>query len=106
VYLAALGPDGLRRVALLSWEKAHALAERLADLPGYDVAFDGPFFHEFVVRCNDPEAAVERLRRAGIAVLPSSFLHPFGVHDRFIVAVTEKRTPEELDRFVAALEGK
>lgn len=106
VYLAALGPDGLRRVALLSWEKAHALAERLADLPGYDVAFDGPFFHEFVVRCNDPEAAVERLRRAGIAVLPPSFLHPLGVHDGFIVAVTEKRTPEELDRFVVALEGK
>lgn len=105
VYLAALGGDGLRRVALLAWEKAHALAERLVDLPGYGLAFEGPFFHEFVVRCPDPAGAVAKLRRAGIAVLPAGALAPMGVRDGFLVAVTEKRTEEELDRFVAALEG-
>jgi len=105
VYLAALGPGGLQRVALLACERAHALAEKIATVPGYDLAFTGPFFHEFVVRCKDPEAAVKRLRQAGIAVLPPSFLHPLGTHDAFIVAVTEKRTPEELDRFVSALRG-
>jgi len=106
VYLAALGPDGLRQVALLSFERAHALAERITALPGYDLAFSGPFFHEFVVRCDAPEAAVERLRRAGIAVVPPDFLHPLGIRDGFLVAVTEKRTETELERFVAALEGR
>ncbi len=106
VYLAALGPDGLRRVALLSFERAHALAERIARLPGYDLAFGGPFFHEFVVRCADPARAVDRLRRAGIAVVPPAFLHPLGVRDGVLVAATEKRTEEELDRFVAALGGR
>jgi len=105
VYLAALGPDGLRQVALLSLERAHALARRITALPGYSLAFDGPFFHEFVVRCADPQRAVDRLRRAGIAVLPPSFLAPTGVRDGFLVAVTEKRTVEELERFVAALGG-
>ncbi len=106
VYLAALGPGGLRRVALLSYERAHALADQIATIPGYSLALAGPFFHEFVVRCANPEAAVERLRREGIAVLPPSFLHPLGVRDGFLVAVTEKRTPEELDRFVSALRRK
>ncbi|MCX7750631.1 MAG: aminomethyl-transferring glycine dehydrogenase subunit GcvPA [Candidatus Bipolaricaulota bacterium] len=106
VYLAALGPGGLRRVALLAYERAHALAERIARIPGYALAFPGPFFHEFAVRCPDPAGAVARLRRAGIAVLPPEFLHPLGVRDAFLVAVTEKRTEEELDRFVSALEGR
>lgn len=105
VYLAALGPAGLQRVALLSFERAHALADKIAALPGYRVAFAGPFFHEFVVRCKDPAAAVKRLRHAGIAVLPPDFLHPLGIHDGFLVAVTERRTPDELDLFVSALRG-
>ncbi|MBC7220675.1 aminomethyl-transferring glycine dehydrogenase subunit GcvPA [Candidatus Bipolaricaulota bacterium] len=105
VYLAALGPAGLRRVALLAYERAHALADRIAALPGYGMEFSGPFFHEFAVRCVDPHGAVAKLRRAGIAVLPPSFLHPLGIEDGLLVAVTEKRTEEELDRFVAALEG-
>ncbi len=105
VYLAALGPAGLRRVALLCYERAHALADRVAALLGYSLAFTGPFFHEFAVRCADPQGAVAKLRRAGIAVLPPDALAPMGVRDGFLVAVTEKRTEEELDRFVAALEG-
>ncbi len=103
VYLAALGPEGLRRVALLSLEKAHELAKRIAALPGYELAFSGPFFHEFAVRCEDPVGAVERLRRAGIAVLPPKDVAKAGLEDAFLVAVTERRTEEELDRFVAAL---
>lgn len=106
VYLAAMGPDGLRRVALLCYERAHDLADGIARIPGYRIAPTGPFFHEFVVRCADPEGAVARLREAGIAVLAPSFLHPMGIRDGFLVAVTEKRTPQELDRFVTALEGK
>lgn len=105
VYLAALGPGGLQRAALLACERAHALAEKIAALPKYDLAFAGPFFHEFAVRCKNPETAVKRLHQAGIAVLPPDFLHPLGIRDGFTVAVTEKRTLEELDRFVSALRG-
>ncbi|MCR4392538.1 MAG: aminomethyl-transferring glycine dehydrogenase subunit GcvPA [Candidatus Acetothermia bacterium] len=105
VYLSALGPDGLRRVALLAMERAHALADRIAALPGFRLAFSGPFFHEFAVQCKRPATAVAALRRAGIAVLPPQFLAPTGIKGAFGVAVTEKRTWEELDRFVEALRG-
>ncbi len=103
VYLAALGPGGLRRVALLCLDKAHRLAAEIARLPGYSLKFSGPFFHEFAVRAPDPEGAVKRLRQAGFAVLPPTFLRPTGVDDAFLVAVTEKRTEEELEQFVQAL---
>lgn len=106
VYLAALGPEGLRRVALLSLERAHELAERIMALPGYELGFSGPFFNEFALRSPDPLATVERLRRAGIAVLPPRFLAEAGLANAFLVAVTEKRTPEELDRFTLALKGE
>ncbi len=103
VYLAALGPEGLRRVALLSMERAHILAERLFSLPGFRPAFSGPFLYEFAVACEDAEGAVRKLREAGIAVASPSLLKKCGVENAFLVAVTEKRTPEELDLFVRAL---
>jgi glycine dehydrogenase subunit 1 len=103
VYLAALGPEGLRRVALLSMERAHALAERIFSLPGFRPAFSGPFLYEFAVSSPKAEAAVKKLREAGIAVASPSLLEKCGLKNAFLVAVTEKRTPEELDLFVRAL---
>ena len=107
VYLAALGPGGLRRVALLALGRAHQLAEEISALPGFELALTGPFFNEFPVRCPDPEAAVSRLREAGIAVLPPGEVEKAGLKGAFQVAVTERRTPEELSRFVSVLkEGR
>ena len=106
VYLGALGPEGLRRVVLLAMERAHALAERIFTLPGFRPAFRGPFLYEFAVACADAEAAVRRLRQSGIAVAGPELLRKCGVENAFLVAVTEKRTPEELDLFLQALKGK
>lgn len=106
VYLTALGPGGLRRVALLSMERAQALAERIFALPGFRPAFSGPFLYEFAVSCAEPEAVVDRLRRKGIAVGGPELLRRAGLAGAFLVAVTEKRTPEELDLFISALSGK
>lgn len=103
VYLAALGPEGLRRVALLSLERAHSLASRIFALSGFSPAFSGPFLYEFTVVCPDARDAVQTLREAGIAVTDPALLSKCGVKNAFLVAVTEKRTPEELDLFVEAL---
>jgi glycine dehydrogenase subunit 1 len=67
VYMASLGPEGFREVARRSYDNAHHLADRLTSLPGYELAFDGPFFHEFAVKT--PVAASEvncRLAEVGI----------------------------------------
>jgi len=60
VYLSALGKAGLRRVAELSYHKAHYAAERIASLKGYQVLRQRPFFDEFVVRFPKPVAAINR----------------------------------------------
>jgi glycine dehydrogenase subunit 1 len=53
VYLAALGPRGLRQVAELCYRKAHYAAALIGKIPGFSVRTD-PFFHEFAVRCPRP----------------------------------------------------
>jgi glycine cleavage system P protein (glycine dehydrogenase) subunit 1 len=94
VYTALMGPEGLREVAELSISKAHYLAERL-QASGFGPRFpDAPFLWEFAVELPDVQRANEALLEAGIV----------GGLDlgngAMLVAVTEKRTREELDAFV------
>src|SRR5439155_1426130 len=50
VYLSLLGPEGLRAAARAGVSRAHALAKRLAALPGCAIANEGPFFDRFTLR--------------------------------------------------------
>src|SRR5882672_6774335 len=49
VYLAALGPQGLKETAALCTCKAHYAAEQLTKLPGVRLRFERPFFKEFTL---------------------------------------------------------
>jgi len=54
-------------VAELCWHKAHYAAQQIAELPGFEVKSDGPFFHEFVVKTPVPPATInDKLRAKGI----------------------------------------
>ena len=105
IYLAAMGPSGLRQAAELSTRKAHYAAERLAGVPGLSLAFSGPFFKEFVVRTsrNAPAVLAElgRLGYHGGIALGRWYPH---LADCILIAVTEKRTREEIDGLAAAYE--
>ena len=104
VYLASLGADGLRALAELNLEKTHYLAEQVATLPGYALAFQAPFFNEFTVQTpEDPQAIRQKLREGDILVEDPQPLAALGLSDALRFAVTEKRTKEELDRVVAVL---
>jgi len=106
IYLAAVGPTGLRQAAELSTRKAHYAAEALADVPGLSSAFDGPFFKEFVVRCAvDPARVLAEVGRLGYhGGVPLSQWYP-DLADGILVAVTEKRTKAEIDGLASAFEG-
>ncbi len=105
VYLVTVGAEGLAEVARLNLEKAHYLAERLTHLPGYGLAFDAPFFNEFVLRVpSDPERIRSRLAEGGILVEDPRPLARFGLPRALRLAVTERRTKEELDRLASLLE--
>jgi glycine dehydrogenase subunit 1 len=104
VYLAALGPQGLRETAELCTRKAHYAAERLANVAGVRPRFDRPFFKEFTVTVpGDVPALLGRLLEAGYhAGLPLGQWYP-GLRDSLSVAVTEKRTRAEIDGLAEAL---
>lgn len=100
MYLAVLGPQGLRRVGELCYEKAHALAERIDALPGFAVEDDEPWFHEFVVRTPRPPAEIDAalLARGIIGGLDVS-----DIRNRMLLCATEMNTRDEIDRLVDAL---
>jgi glycine dehydrogenase subunit 1 len=104
VYLALLGRQGLARVGQLSTAKAHYAAEQLTRIPGVSLRFGQPFFKEFALRLpKPPERVVTRLLKERIlAGVPLKRFDP-RLADSLLVAVTEKRTREEIDRFAGAL---
>ena len=72
VYLAAMGPEGLRRAAESSASHAHYLAQRLSELPGFALKTDRPFFHEFLTECPiDPELFCRKLEEKGHSARPA-----------------------------------
>jgi glycine dehydrogenase subunit 1 len=103
IYLAAMGPKGLGQAAELSARKAHYAAERLSAVPGLSPAFPGPFFKEFAVRAEGDIsrilAEVGRLGYHGGIALGRWYPD---LRDCILVAVTEKRTRDEIDGLVSA----
>ena len=94
VYSSLIGPEGLREVAELSISKAHYLAERLQEA-GLLLRYpDAPFLWEFVVEMPD-------VGRVNEVLLENGVVGGLDLGDgAMLVAVTEKRTKEELDAFV------
>jgi glycine dehydrogenase subunit 1 len=100
VYLAAMGPHGMRSVAELCLQKARYAMERLGADAGLKPAFDRPVFKEFVVRAADGhvDRRLDAALRHGIfAGVPLGRWYP-ELADCFLVAVTEKRTKAQIDQ--------
>ncbi|MEJ5341923.1 MAG: aminomethyl-transferring glycine dehydrogenase subunit GcvPA [Thermogutta sp.] len=106
VYLAALGPHGLRAVAELCLQKAHYLRERLQREAGFQPLFNAAFFKEFAVAAESPaevKTLLEIATDAGFfAGIPLGRWFP-ELANALLIAVTEKRTQAEMDRLTAIL---
>lgn len=101
VYLATLGKAGLKQVAELCYHKAHYAAEAISRLKGYSLAFDKPFFKEFVVKCPASPAKInEALFNEGII----GGLDISGMVDNgMLLCVTEMNSKKEIDKLVELL---
>jgi glycine dehydrogenase subunit 1 len=67
VYMTYMGAEGMRQVAEVSFKRAHALADRLAALPGWELAFpERPFLNEFPIRVPSGAVVNRKLARKGI----------------------------------------
>ena len=107
IYLAHPGQArGSGRVGELSTAKAHYAAERARDrCPGVRLRFPAPFFKEFALELPKAPGARGHARSGRTRILAGVPLKPFDrqLKDCLLVAVTEKRTRDEIDAYAAAL---
>jgi glycine dehydrogenase subunit 1 len=104
IYLSLLGKTGLRKVAELNYHKAHYAAQEISALPGYELAFDAPFFNEFAIRCPRPadEVNAHLLDYDILGGFPLGTVYPDMDND-LLIAVTEMNSREEIDLLVQTL---
>ena len=106
VFLGLMGKQGLVELAELNMTQAAYARERLIAIPGVELLDDGPWFNEFRVRLPiDARVAVSRMIDKGIA---AGF--PLGRYysdqaNNLLVAVTEKRSKEEIGYLAEGLEA-
>lgn len=105
IHMSLLGEKGLRRLALVNHQKAVALRDALAAVPGVQV-LTPRFFNEFAIKVPGNAAElVETLAANGIiAGVPYSRLDPTaGLDDVLLVAVTETTPDSDITFFSKAL---
>ena len=108
VHLSLLGREGLREVAESSVQNAHYAWRRLQEVEGVTPLFpDTPFAREFAVATREKSRSIlERGFEAGIlAGVSLSRFESLEVADGLLLAFTEKRSREEIDRLVELLAG-
>jgi glycine dehydrogenase subunit 1 len=103
-YLAALGPQGLKETASLCARKAHYLAEQLQKIPGVGLRFQRPFFKEVTIQLPGgvPGMLTRLLDKGYHAGLHLGRWYP-ALGNCLTLAVTEKRTRQEMDGLASAL---
>jgi len=101
VTLSWLGPEGLREVG----ETCSALAQYAKERIPLEPAFDAPPFKEVAFRTPIPaREVVRRARERGVHPGYALGRDYEGMEDVLLVALTEKKTPADVDRLALVLE--
>jgi len=95
IYMSVMGKEGVKEAALASYAGAHYLAQQLVATGRFKLTYGGEFFNEFCVDYDgDTDQLLGRLAQQGILGGVKVGGHTL------IMAVTEKRTKEEIDQLV------
>jgi glycine dehydrogenase subunit 1 len=98
MYLSVMGTEGLREVNELSYAGAHYLADELVKTGVVELRYkDRPFLNEFVVKCTTPSADDILLTAEAQGILAGVKV----AENELMLAVTEMRTREEIDKLVS-----
>ena len=98
VYMSLMGRQGLKEAAERSYAGAHYFCDRLLATGHFSLVFDRPFFNEFLVRY---DGNLKQL----VSFYTMNGIQPGVPMDdgTLLLAVTEKRTKEEIDLFIDML---
>lgn len=107
VYLSVMGRRGLKEVSNLCLQKSHYAYEKLLATGKFEKVTEAPFFKEFTVKALDePVHQInERLLHNKITGGLELSLYDPDMENCWLVAVTEKRTKQEIDTFVELAAG-
>ncbi len=101
VYLSLMGKKGMPAVANLCLQKAHYLTNKLEKLEGVTRYSNKSFFKEFAIKCPvPPKKIIDAMEKEKIFAGVDLGRFDYGIEDGLLIAVTEKRTKAEMDRYV------
>ena len=105
IYLSLMGKTGMQELAQLNHDKAEYAKDCISKIPGLKVKRSSPTFNEFTIDIGkNADVVVGKMIDKGFA--PGFPLGRFykGMNNYLLVAVTEKRTKDEIGHFAQALE--
>ena len=106
MYLAVVGKEGIKEVANACLNKANYAYKELQKLDNVQAIFEGPIFKEFAIKTKaSSEKVLQALLEAGILGGYSLSSADYGLENAILIAVTEKRTKEEIDKLVSVIGG-
>lgn len=106
VYMTLMGKEGLKELARLNFEKAEFAKMELSKIKGVEVKRSSPTFNEFTVMLpRDASDVVAAMIKRGFAAGFPLGRYYKGMEKYLVIAVTEKRTTEEIREFAQNLEA-
>ncbi|MCL9684469.1 aminomethyl-transferring glycine dehydrogenase subunit GcvPA [Legionella maioricensis] len=104
IHMSLLGAEGLRQVASQCHQNTHELIEALTQIEGVELVFNAPYFHEALIKLNQPvEKVLSQLADAGIAGGYAPAAHYSQLANTLLVCATEMRTHDDIAHYTDAL---
>ena len=99
IYLSAMGKQGLRQAAEQCFQKSHYAYQRLIQTGAFEPVFDAPFFKEFAVRYKGNISELNKRLAEDQIIGGYDLAKDYNeLQNTWLVAVTEKRTKQEIDK--------
>lgn len=104
IYMSMMGPAGLREIAMQSHLRTREMRQELMTISGVEPVFNGAFFHEIVMRINQPvETVLETLAQRGIqAGYPLKEAYP-ELGECLLLCATETKSLDDIKLLTQAL---
>ncbi len=106
VYLSLMGKVGFKELAELNYQKTEFAKSVIDKIPGVEVKRSSPTFNEFTVLLpkNADEVVNKMVAKGYVCGFPLGRFYK-GMDDYLLVAVTEKRSKEEIVKLAESLEA-
>ncbi|MGB3368409.1 MAG: aminomethyl-transferring glycine dehydrogenase subunit GcvPA, partial [Acidaminobacteraceae bacterium] len=105
IYMVTMGKAGIKEVAMQSMAKAHYTYESLIATGKFSPAFEGQsFFREFAIKAHKPVSEINANLLENNYLGGYDLSKDYDLDNTVLIALTEKRTKDEIDNFVKLME--